>query len=348
MPNTTINTTESNTTITTAPNTTINTTEPNSTSTTTPNTTINTTEPNTTITTAPNTTINTTEPNSTSTTMPNTTINTTEPNSTSTTMPNTTFNTTQPNTTNTTQPLSTLHCCTEPDVLMLVCSVLVVVKMEISSIITTSVTDRLSSQTVNRRLKVHLLQASTILLLVFCGALEIPALVLTIVCDSSQATLIALVCVALSLTITEIVISSVPLGPSHDLCSRKNACDLTGQACSVVHEAFTLAYIYVCILEIVDLRINRRETWPLWVLIAYTAWIFLFIIWIIVFTYLRDAFLQRKIRESSTNAAQRGGKKKIRLLAAEVIVNVVSVIFILGTVAFAVAIIVGTLLYPEN
>ncbi|CAJ1060417.1 uncharacterized protein LOC117806328 [Xyrichtys novacula] len=177
------------------------------------------------------------------------------------------------------------HCPFEIVILMVVCSVLLVTKMEMSNIIANSVTKSPVSRLLNRMSKISFL--------VFCGALEISALVLGIVKDCSSTALIALLCVAITLTVLEIVISSLPLGPSHEL---KGICEIFAKVCSVIHEAFILAVIYVCYLESAGTRGNRKNIWPLWVLIAYTVWILLFVVWVFIFTVHKHAILRRRKR----------------------------------------------------
>ncbi|XP_034531112.1 uncharacterized protein LOC117806328 [Notolabrus celidotus] len=276
----------------------------------------------------------TTTTNEPGTTKPNTTPGTTKPDTTpGTTKPDTTPGTTKPNTTPGTTKSSILSPSTfkQPIVLMVIDSLLVPVKLEMSNMITNS--------PLSRRLD----RMSKILFLVTCGALEIAALCLTIVFYQLQATLIALACVVITLTIVEIVNICLPLGPSHEL-SRKEICDLCAKVCSVIHEAFTLAFIYVGCLEIIDSTKNRTEPWPLWTLIAYTMWIVLVVVWVFVTTTERNAIPRRKKREtSSMNSGHRGQRKEVMLHAAKVAVRAGSGIVIIGTIAFAVALIVGIL-----
>uniref|UniRef100_UPI0037E88DF7 uncharacterized protein n=1 Tax=Semicossyphus pulcher TaxID=241346 RepID=UPI0037E88DF7 len=279
----------------------------------------------------------TTQPSMTSTAEPTTT----QPSLTSTEEPTTT----QPSLTSTAEPTTTqpsLTSTAEPRtrdimiylqkaiVLVVIDSVLVVVKTELSNIIITTVTISPLARRLSRGTKISLS--------VLCGAVEISAMVLLIVYDSLPVIPIALLCVMITMNTIELVLSSLPLGPSHEL---KQICDLAVKVCSVIHATFIIAFIYVAYLDIEDRR-NRKESLLLWVTIGYTVWILLFVIWVFVFTTHKHAILPR--RKIVKNSEQyRTQSKENGLCAAKAIVTAVSVILIVGTVAFSVALIVGTL-----
>ncbi|XP_074524747.1 uncharacterized protein LOC141789274 isoform X2 [Halichoeres trimaculatus] len=247
------------------------------------------------------------------------------------TQPKTTQRTTQPKTTLSPQPL-TRNFTEIATTMMEAESALPVLKMELPNIIMFC--------TINSHLFRRLERISILLCLVLSGAMEITALGLEIASDPTHAALIALVSVALILTILEIAIVSLPLGPSHEL---KHICDLGAKVCSVIHVTCSIAFIYIGFLDITDR--HSRAPWPLWVLIAYTAWMLLFVVWIFVMTTQKHVILRSRKEVRSVSAAPKGGRKKRRIPTG---VLVISCIFIVGTAAFAAALIGGIFQPPEE
>ncbi|GLD50261.1 uncharacterized protein AKAME5_002787100 [Lates japonicus] len=157
--------------------------------------------------------------------------------------------------------------------------------------------------------------------------------------DFYWVTLGALVCVVIVINFIELVMVSLSFGSS---CEVKEICDHVVKVCAVVHEIFTIAVIFVGILEI-DRRPNRTESWLLKVVIAYTAWIFLFDVWVFIFSIYSNIILRRSKIENSKSSGQQGGqqRQKKKLDAAKVTVIAVSGIIIVGTMSFNIAIIAG-------
>uniref|UniRef100_A0A4W6DIW9 Reelin domain-containing protein n=1 Tax=Lates calcarifer TaxID=8187 RepID=A0A4W6DIW9_LATCA len=155
----------------------------------------------------------------------------------------------------------------------------------------------------------------------------------------SKVTLGALVCVIIVINFTELVMVSLSFGSSPEV---KEICNHVVKVCAVVHEIFTIAVIFVGILEI-DCRLNRTESWLLKVVIAYTAWIFLFEVWVFIFSIYSKIILRRSKIENSKSSGQQGGQQgqKKNLDAAKVTVIAISGIIIVGTMSFNIAIIVG-------
>ncbi|XP_035508604.1 uncharacterized protein LOC118321411 [Morone saxatilis] len=211
-------------------------------------------------------------------------------------------------------------------------------KMELPNIITITITSSLFSR--------RLIKVSNILCSLLCMAVEISAPILFCANDSCTVTLIALMCVVIVINFMDLVIVSLPIGPSHEL---KEICDLGAKVCSVIHMVFTIAALFVAVLEIDDCRSNRKDSWLLKVMIAYIVWILLFVIWTFVFSIYRNKILERnKTGSSVRNKTWREQGKKNKLSAAEVIVTVVSVILIVGTLSFTVTVIAGIFLAKQT
>ncbi|XP_034002230.1 uncharacterized protein LOC117495199 isoform X2 [Trematomus bernacchii] len=330
-PNTTSTTTPITTTQITTSTTTPIATTPNTTSTTTPITTTQiTTSTTTPIATTPTTTSTTTPiattPTTTSTTTPiATTPNTTSTTTPITTTPTTTITTTQI-TTSTTTPIATnVTKLQEPaTVLMIADSVLVAVKTELPLLITLLINGP----------RLHHLNKVKILSRVLCAAVEIPALVLFSLADPINGLFIALVCVAIDFNFMELFIVCLRIEPSHEL---KEISELTIKVCSVIHCIFTTATIFLGVLEFNNCGKEREDSWPVKVMMAYTVWILLFVIWVYISSIHRKTILGGSKIGSSKNRNER--KKK--LSAAAVIVIAVQVILGVGNLCFAFAVSFG-------
>ncbi|XP_049910897.1 uncharacterized protein LOC126396697 isoform X7 [Epinephelus moara] len=350
-PMTTIkNTTPGTTTETTMPSTTKETTTPSTTTeTTTPGTTTETTKPSTTRgTTMPSTTTETTTPSTTTeTTTPGTTTETTKPSTTTeTTMPSTTTETTTPGiTTEITKPSTTRGPSTttqRPGLLdlfkgvgtsvMNFRSVLVLLRMELPTILMTMTTlvNSLCSHP-NKGLKI-----SCCLL---CAAIEISALVLFCLAEPIKVTLLVLVCVTIVINFVELVIVCLPIGPSHEL---KEISDIIVEACSVIHSIFTIAVIVVSVLDNDSCGKKRKDSWLVKVTIAFTVWMVLFVIWVIIRCILRNTILGRnKTGSLKSSESWRRQRKKKKPSATEKIFSAASALFFFGATCFAVAVTVG-------
>ncbi|XP_051233867.1 uncharacterized protein LOC127350871 [Dicentrarchus labrax] len=208
------------------------------------------------------------------------------------------------------------------------------VKMELPNIITITITNSLFSR--------GLIKVSNILCSLLSMAVEISAPILFCANDSCTVTLIALMCVVIVINFMDLVIVSLPIGPSHEL---KDICDLAAKVCSVIHMVFTIAALFVAVLEIDDCRNNRKDFWLLKVMTAFTVWICLFLIWTFVVSIHRNEILGRN-KTGSSKWREQG--KKNKLSAAEVIVTAVSVILIMGTLSFTVTVIAGIFLAKQT
>ncbi|XP_054459043.1 uncharacterized protein LOC129094802 [Anoplopoma fimbria] len=264
-------------------------------------------------------------------TQPSTTSST-EPSTTSSTEPSTTISTTKSNTSEasmTTQqePVHLIPLERAGIVVMNVVSFFVVLKMELSNIVITTLPNSFFSRRLDKVLNISCG--------VLCAAVEISAVVLFCMGDAIKVALVALVCVALVINFIELVIVCLPIGQSHEL---KEICDYAVKVCSVIHLIFTMAVIFVGVLEIHNCRKNRTDFWLLKVMVAYTVWILLFVIWVFVSSTQRKAILGRSKIGNQQNSED---KKEMKLSGAQVIVTVVSVIFIIGSLCFAVAVVVA-------
>ncbi|XP_038572111.1 mucin-3A-like isoform X2 [Micropterus salmoides] len=370
QPSTTTSTTETSTTTSNQPSTTTSTTETSTTTSNQPSTTTSTTETSTTTSNQPSTTEtstttsnrpSTTETSTTTSNQPSTTTSTTETSTTTSNQPSTTETSTttsnQPSTTSTTetstmsnQPSTTEASTTtsstigttktpnntgskrkgEATRLMTFDALFEGLKLELPNIIATTLT---SSPYLHR-----LIKGTQISCCLLCTAVEISAAILYCVCDSSEVTLVALVCVMILIDLIELVILSLPIGPSHEL---KEICDLAVKVCSVIHMIFTIAVIFTGVIKTDSCSKNRTESWLLKVMVAYTAWILLFVIWVFVFTAHGKAILGgSKIGSLKTGEGWRQQRRKT-LSAANVIVTAVSVILVIGNMSFAAAVIAG-------
>ncbi|XP_026161189.1 putative ferric-chelate reductase 1 isoform X5 [Mastacembelus armatus] len=262
-------------------------------------------------------------PPQTSTTVPSTTKSTTEPSTTkSTTEPSTATSTTVPSTTNST----TKKAATA---LTSVDSLFVVLKMELSN---------LGTILTNSPFSHHLTKGLEISCSVICAVVEISALILFYEGDSSNVTLVALVSVVMVINFMELIFVSLPFEPHHEM---KEICNLVFKVCSVIHNIITIAVVFIGVYEIDSYNKDRTEPWLLTVMAAYTAWIFLSVIWVFVFSLHRRIILRSEIGGSETSERSMQPKIKKTLTAAEMVVTAVSVFIISGATSFTIAIIVG-------
>ncbi|KAM3619087.1 uncharacterized protein V6R79_002676 [Siganus canaliculatus] len=307
-------TTSTTSTATTVPSTT-STTETHATST------ASTTMPSTTSTTETHatSTASTTMPSTTSTTEPSTT-STTEPSTTSTTKSSTT-STTEPSTSGTTFSTGSTSPSPTPEplpfwkkvatALVVLDTLFLVMKMELVSIM------------FQRQIKI-----SASLCSLLSMAAELLALVLFCL-DGPTIKIIALVCAVIVVNFTEVLIITQSFGTDHNKFRK----EIATQLCSVVHISFSIALIFVVLLE-------SGCPLPLIVMIAYTVWLFLFVIWIFSISTRRKVKPARhRIEYSNNNATSRHRREKKTFTLAKVTIIAVSLFFIVGTMAFTAAVI---------
>nr|XP_033477208.1 mucin-3A-like isoform X2 [Epinephelus lanceolatus] len=291
----------------TTPMTTIkNTTPGTTTEITTPSTTTETTTPGTTTeTTTPGTTTETTKPSTTrGTTMPSTAISTTTSSSTSEADSNTiNLTTAEPSTTTQRPGLLDLFKGVGTSV-MNFRSVLVLLRMELPTILMTMTT-----------------------------------LVNSLCSHPNKVILLVLVCVTIVINFVELVIVCLPIGPSHEL---KEISDITVEGCSVIHSIFTIAVIIVSVLDNDSCGKKRKDSWLVKVTIAFTVWMVLFVIWVIIRCILRNTILGRnKTGSLKSSESWKRQRKKKKPSAAEKIFSAASALFFFGATCFAVAVTVG-------
>ncbi|KAL6107824.1 uncharacterized protein ACO6RY_18518 [Pungitius sinensis] len=205
-----------------------------------------------------------------------------------------------------------------------------VLKMELSNIFLTALFNGPFSRGLNKM--------SQIFFVVLCGAVEISSLVLFCLVDPIKVTLVALVSVAIGINFVELVIVCLPIGPSHEL---KEICDHAVNVSSFIHQIFTTAVIFVGILELDKYKNHWTDSRILKVMVAFAVLLLLFEMWVFVSSTQRKAILRRRRTVTGwlTNSerARRRGKKE-KLGAAEGIFIAVSVIFLVGSLCFAVAV----------
>ncbi|XP_073333011.1 uncharacterized protein [Pagrus major] len=275
-------------------------------------------------------------PPPTTTAPPTTTTSTTKPTTaTSTTKPTTATSTRVPSATSTTKPTTPTPILPKLQpagtALMAFDILFVVLKTAQAHIVTTTLTKSFCSRC--------LIMVSKTSCGLLCAALEISSLTLFSVAHPFNVTLVALVCVVIVVNFTELVIDSVSVRLSHE---QKKICNIVVQVCSVIHLIFSTAVVFIGVLEIVDCRENRNKSWLLKVMIAYTVWLLLFVIWVFIFSVHKHAMLGRnKSGSSSTNKRRSKQRERKKLSAAAKIATAVSVILIVGTMSFTAAVIGG-------
>ncbi|XP_039462524.1 uncharacterized protein LOC120436147 isoform X1 [Oreochromis aureus] len=174
----------------------------------------------------------------------------------------------------------------------------------------------------------HINKVSKVAVNVLCVALEISSLILFSIGDSFKVIFFALVCVMIVINSTEIIVVSLGIrsGPEG-----KKICEYAANVCFVIHKIFTIAVIFLGVMEN-DCGNNVGDSWLLKVMIAFTVWDFLNVIWIVILSSEKRGHLGM----SERNKQQRK-KKSLR----DAVVNTVSVILFAGAISFSTAIIVG-------
>ncbi|XP_020335359.1 putative ferric-chelate reductase 1 isoform X2 [Oncorhynchus kisutch] len=149
------------------------------------------------------------------------------------------------------------------------------------------------------------------------------AFILLLLWEPIQITLVAVVGVAMVLSLGQTIVVFLPFGPSHEL---RSICDLVVRVVAFTTEVFTMAAIFVGLEEIEKCcSIHWRKK----VMGGYAAWVALFYLMFIYFCYNQS--YQRK----------RIGYKWIvpkRTILFEKILNVT---LVLGKLGFTVALITG-------
>ncbi|KAK5870175.1 hypothetical protein PBY51_024831 [Eleginops maclovinus] len=171
---------------------------------------------------------------------------------------------------------------------------------------------------------------------VFCAAVEITALVLFSLADPIKVIFIALVCVPIAFNFIELIIVCLRVEPSHEL---KEMSEYIIKVCSVIHWIFTIALIFLGVLAFDKYGKERKDSWLVKVMIAYTVWILLFVIWVHVSCIPTKGILGRS--KNSRRSSQQRQTKMLR--AAKWTVIAVPVILSVGNLCFAVAISFGIL-----
>uniref|UniRef100_A0A4W5RD07 Reelin domain-containing protein n=2 Tax=Hucho hucho TaxID=62062 RepID=A0A4W5RD07_9TELE len=152
------------------------------------------------------------------------------------------------------------------------------------------------------------------------------AFILLLLWEPIQITLVALVGVAMILSLGQTIVVFLPFGPSHEL---RSICDLILRVIAFPSEVFNMAAIFVGLGEIEKCCSIH---WCMKVMGGYAAWVALF--------YLMSIYLY-------CNQRKRIGDNWIvpkRMILFEKILNV---IFVLGKLGFTVALIIGIYTYED-
>ncbi|XP_077964651.1 uncharacterized protein LOC120824395 isoform X13 [Gasterosteus aculeatus] len=247
---------------------------------------------------------------------------------------------TQPSTATSAQPSTATSApsSTQPGLFLLICLqkagtvkmnvvlFLGVLKMELSNIFLTALSDGPFSR--------HLNKVSQTFFVVLCGVVETSALALFCLANPINVSLVALVSVAIVFNIIELVIVCLPIGPSHEL---KEISDHVVKVSSFIHQTFTTAAIFVGILEVDKHKGTRTDSRILKVMVAFTVLLLLFEMWVFISSTQRKAMLRRKTG-CPANRERGRPRGKQKLGAAKGIVIAVSVIFIVAFLCFGVTV----------
>ncbi|XP_040041154.2 uncharacterized protein LOC120824395 isoform X12 [Gasterosteus aculeatus] len=248
---------------------------------------------------------------------------------------------TQPSTATSAQPSTATSApsSTQPGLFLLICLqkagtvkmnvvlFLGVLKMELSNIFLTALSDGPFSR--------HLNKVSQTFFVVLCGVVETSALALFCLANPINVSLVALVSVAIVFNIIELVIVCLPIGPSHEL---KEISDHVVKVSSFIHQTFTTAAIFVGILEVDKHKGTRTDSRILKVMVAFTVLLLLFEMWVFISSTQRKAMLRRKTGCPANRERGRPRGKQKKLGAAKGIVIAVSVIFIVAFLCFGVTV----------
>ncbi|KAL4000433.1 hypothetical protein ACER0C_008204 [Sarotherodon galilaeus] len=180
----------------------------------------------------------------------------------------------------------------------------------------------------------HINKVSKVAGNVLCVALEISSLILFSIGDSFKVIFFALVCVMIVINFTGIVVVSLGIrsGPEG-----KKICEYAANVCFVIHNIFTIAVIFLGVMEN-DCGNNMRDSWLLKVMIAFTVWDFLNVIWIVILSSEKRGHLGMSERnKQQVHVCFSHCQRRLR----DAVVNSVSVILFAGAISFSIAIIVG-------
>ncbi|CDQ88616.1 unnamed protein product [Oncorhynchus mykiss] len=154
------------------------------------------------------------------------------------------------------------------------------------------------------------------------------AFILLLLWEPIQITLVAVVGVAMVLSLGQTIVVFLPFGPSHEM---RSICDLVLRVIAFTTEVFTMAAIFVGLEEIEKCCSIH---WRMKVMGGYTAWVALFYL---MFIYLCcNQSTQRKRIDDKWIVPKR------TTLSFE---KILKVILVLGNLGFTVALIIGIYTY---
>nr|XP_015826937.2 uncharacterized protein LOC107393227 isoform X1 [Nothobranchius furzeri]XP_054586070.1 uncharacterized protein LOC107393227 isoform X1 [Nothobranchius furzeri] len=208
-------------------------------------------------------------------------------------------------------------------------------KTKISLIITVSFASR------SRCFPYKHIKMSVVVFCTLCVANSICSLVLLVMTTSYKVSFAALAGAVLGINLIEFVIALLPLGPSHEL---NEVLDLFVQVCSVLHHVCSNALIFLGVISSMDDRGEIMTTsWRLYVMAMYTGWMFLSLVWDVGLTANKGRIKQMCKKDNS----QGSGPQKYKSVV-QVFITGVSVMFLVGTTAFSVAVTVGLFVIQKN
>lgn len=157
------------------------------------------------------------------------------------------------------------------------------------------------------------------------------AFILLLLWEPIQITLVAVVGVAMVLSLGQTIVVFLPFGPSHEM---RSICDLVLRVIAFTTEVFTMAAIFVGLEEIEKCCSIH---WRMKVMGGYTAWVALFYL---MFIYLCcNRSYQRK---RNAGIDDKWIVPKRTTLSFE---KILKVILVLGNLGFTVALIIGIYTY---
>ncbi|XP_070969707.1 putative ferric-chelate reductase 1 [Oncorhynchus clarkii lewisi] len=157
------------------------------------------------------------------------------------------------------------------------------------------------------------------------------AFILLLLWEPIQITLVAVVGVAMVLSLGQTIVVFLPFGPSHEM---RSICDLVLRVIAFTTEVFTMAAIFVGLEEIEKCCSIH---WRMKVMGGYTAWVALFYL---MFIYL--CCNQSYQRKRNAGIDDKWIVPKRTTLSFE---KILKVILVLGNLGFTVALIIGIYTY---
>eukprot|EP00063_Salmo_salar_P029907 XP_014004742.1 PREDICTED: putative ferric-chelate reductase 1 [Salmo salar] len=157
------------------------------------------------------------------------------------------------------------------------------------------------------------------------------AFILLLLWEPIQITLVAVVGVAMILSLGQTIVVFLPFGPSHEL---RSICDLVLRVLAFTTEVFTMAAIFLGLKEIEKCCSIH---WRMKVMGGYTAWVALFYL---MFIYLCCNQSYQRKRNSGND--DKWIVPKRTTLSFE---KILKVILVLGNLGFTVALIIGIYTY---